>query len=179
MTIVDVAIVGAVALSCAIAASQGFFYEIFSFAGVIVGYLVAAWEYPWLARWYAQFVKTDWAARIAGFITIFIGLVLLGGIVGKLARWSVREVGLRWFDRVLGGVFGVVRGILLVTVVLVAASAWTPDAPWLARSQIAPYLLVLGRAAVWVAPREIRMQFREGMKQLNHLPALGASTRSQ
>jgi membrane protein required for colicin V production len=171
MTIVDTVIVGAIVLSAAIAASQGFFYEVFRLAGVVFGYLVAVWEYPWLARWYAQFVKTDWAANIAAFFTIFVAIVLLAGIVGRLARWSVREVGLRWFDRILGGAFGVLRGVLLVTVVLVGASAWTPNASWLARSQFAPYLLILGRAAVWVAPGEIRRQFRDGLKQLQHWPA--------
>ena len=170
MTIADVIILGVIALSCALAASHGFFYEAFRLAGVLIGYLVAAWEYPRLAAWYAQFVKTEWASKVAAFLTIFLAIVVLAGIVGQLARWGAHEVGLRWFDRALGGIFGVVRGVLLVTVVLVAAGAWAPNAGWLVRSRIAPYLLILGRAAVWAAPGEIRVQFREGLKRLHDWP---------
>jgi membrane protein required for colicin V production len=114
-------------------------------------------------------VKTQWVADVAGFLTIFLAIVLLAGVVAKLARWGMRQAGLHWFDRVLGAAFGLLRGILLVTVVLVAAGSWAPSAPWLAKSQIAPYLLTLGRAAVWVAPRDVRVQFQEGMRRLREL----------
>ena len=169
MSLVDVVIVGVVLLSAAVATAQGFFYEVFSLAGVIVGYLAAAWEYPRVAAWYAPWVKMPWVAEVAGFLTIFLSVVLLAGVVAKLARWGMREAGLHWFDRVLGAAFGLLRGILLVTVVLVAAGSWAPGTSWLAKSQIAPYLLTLGRAAVWVAPRSVRTQFQEGMKRLREL----------
>jgi membrane protein required for colicin V production len=166
MTLIDWLIIVGIVLSVAVAAAQGFFYEVFSLAGVIAGYLVAAWEYPRVAAWYAPFVKTGWVANVAGFLTIFLSILLLAGTIAKLMRWGVQEAGLRWFDRVLGGVFGLVRGLLVVTVILVPASSWTPSASWLANSQIAPYLLIVGRAAVWLAPSEIRMQFQEGLKQV-------------
>jgi membrane protein required for colicin V production len=169
MTLVDWVIVAAIVLSVAVAAAQGFAYEVFSLAGVVVGYLVAAWEYHRVAAWYAPLVKSEWVANIAGFLTIFFLIVLLAGVVAKLARTGIKEVGLRWFDRVLGGAFGLVRGALLVTVMLVVAGSWAPDAPWLANSRLAPYLLVMGRAAVWLAPSEVRSQFRQGMKQLQQI----------
>jgi membrane protein required for colicin V production len=169
MNLADWLIIGAILLSVAVAAAQGFLYEVFSLAGVIVGYLAAAWGYSRVAAWYAPLVKMPWVADVAGFLTIFLAVLLLAGTVAKLARWGMNKGGLRWFDRTLGGVFGLVRGMLLVTVVLVAAGSWTPDAPWLAKSQIAPYLLILGRAAVWVAPSEVRMQFHQGTQQLRQL----------
>jgi membrane protein required for colicin V production len=172
MTLVDWAIVAAIVLSVAVAAAQGFAYEVFSLAGVVVGYLVAAWEYHRVAAWYGPFVKSDWVGNVAGFLTVFFLIVALAGIVAKLARAGVKEVGLRWFDRVLGGAFGLVRGALLVMVMLVVAGSWAPDAPWLANSRLAPYILVMGRAAVWLAPSEVRLQFREGMKQLQQLRSL-------
>ena len=171
MTFVDAMILGAIVLSIAVAAAQGFFYEAFSLAGVIIGYIAAAWEYARVAVWYAPFVKSEWIADVAGFLSIFLAVVVLAGVAAKLARWGVREAGLRWFDRLLGGVFGLLRGVLLITVVLVAVAAWTPNASWLAGSQLAPYLLVVGRTAVWAAPSQMRMQFRESIKQLHNLSA--------
>jgi membrane protein required for colicin V production len=169
MNLADWLIFGVVALSVAVAAAQGFMYEVFSLAGVVVGYLAAAWGYARVAAWYAPLVKMAWVADIAGFLTIFLTVLLLAGAVAKLARWGISKGGLRWFDHMLGGVFGLLRGILVVTVVLVAAGSWTPSAPWLARSQIAPYLFILGHAAVWVAPSEVRGQFQQGMRQLRQM----------
>ena len=169
MTLVDLLIIGVIGLSVAVAAAQGFFYEVFSLAGVIVGYLVAAWEYPHVAARYAPLVRMQWVADVAGFLTIFLLILLLAGVVAKLVRWGMREAGLHWFDRMLGAAFGLLRGTLVVTVLLVAAGSWTPNATWLAKSHIAPYLLTLGRAAVWVAPSAVRTQFREGMRYLRQL----------
>ena len=92
------------------AIGQGFFYELFSFAGVILGYLIAAWQYPRVAAFYIHYVNSAWVADIAGFLTLFILLAVLGGVVGKTVRWAVQEVGLRWFDRLLGGSVRVPEG---------------------------------------------------------------------
>jgi membrane protein required for colicin V production len=169
MNIPDILIIAVVVLSVAVAAAHGFFHEVFALAGVVIGYLLAAWNYAWVARWFEPLVKTPWLANAGGFLAIFVSVVLLAGVLGKLARWGVKEVGLRWFDRILGGAFGLLRGVLVVTVVLIAVNAWSPGADWMSRSRIAPYLLVVGRAAVWVAPTEVRTHFREGLTQFHHL----------
>jgi membrane protein required for colicin V production len=164
MTPVDWLIVIALIVSVLIAASNGFFYELFSFAGVVIGYLAAAWGYERVAVWYLPMVKAPWVADIAGFLTIFFVIALLAGIVGRLARWAMKEVGLSWADRLLGGAFGLVRGVLVVAVVLLATASFAPTARWLANSQIAPYVLIVARAAVWVAPGSVRAHFYDGLK---------------
>jgi membrane protein required for colicin V production len=116
-----------------------------------------------VAPWFAPFVKTPWVADLCGFLTIFFVVVLLAGGIGRIARFGMKEVGLRWFDRVLGGMFGLVRGVLIVMISLLALASFSPGSTMLARSRTAPYLLVLARAAVWVAPSQVRQQFRAGM----------------
>lgn len=175
MTGADWVMLGVILLSVALAASQGFLLEVFSLAGIVVGYLAAVWEYPLVARWFAAYVKMQWVADIAGFLVIFFAVVVLAGIIGRLARWGVGAVGLRIVDRVMGGAFGLVRGILLVMVALLALTSWTPSAPWLARSQVAPYVLVVARAAVWVAPSRVRNLFWDGIKQIRDLRVTQAS----
>ncbi len=169
MTWADAFIIAVVLLSAIAAAAQGFLYEVISLAGVIAGYLLAAWGYHAVAPWYEPYVKSPWVANLAGFFTIFAAVVLLAGLGARIARWSMKEVGLRWFDRLLGGVFGLVRGVLLVMVVVLALASFGPGSTLLARSRTAPYLLVLARAAVWVAPSQVRQQFRAGMDALRNL----------
>lgn len=162
----DAAIVIVVVLSVLLAAAQGFFFEIFSLAGTVFGYLVAAWGYARLAPTFEPYVKTQWAANAAAFLTLFIAVTLLASAIGRLVRATMKEVGLRWFDRLLGGVFGLVRGLVIVMVLALAVAWFAPQSPFLANSRIAPYLLVGARAAVWLAPTEVRTQFRSGMDAL-------------
>jgi membrane protein required for colicin V production len=163
---VDWIILAVLLVSILVAASNGFFFELFSFAGAIVGYIAAAWGYQRVAAWYMPWVKAPWVAEIAGFLTIFIGIVILAGIIGRLARWAMKEVGLSWADRVLGGAFGLVRGVIVIAVVLLATASFAPGSAAIAKSQFAPYILIVARGAIWVAPGSVRARFYDGLKVL-------------
>jgi len=166
MNAADWIIVGAIVLSTLLAASQGFFYEAISLAGTILAYLVASWEYYRIAEKLAPHVKSEWVGEIAGFLIIFIAVVILAGFVARLVRWAMKEAGLSWFDRLLGALFGLLRGCLLVSVVLMSITAFEPTSHLLTQSELSPYFLVVGRAAIWVAPSGLRARFYQGLDLL-------------
>jgi len=145
------------------AASSGFFQEAFGIAGLVFGYLAAAWQYQNLAGHFAAFISSRWLGEIVAFLAIFLGVMILAGILGKIVRWIVKEAGLNVVDRFLGAVLGLLRGCLLVAIVLVSMTAFTPTSRWLQGSGLAPYFLVVGRAAIWVAPAELRAKFYQGL----------------
>jgi membrane protein required for colicin V production len=165
----DWLIVGILVLSVTHAAAQGFVFELFSLAGTILGYLVAAWEFPVAAKYLAPYVKNDVVAAGAGFLLIFVAVVILAGMAGRIARWATRSVGLRWFDRFLGGAFGVLRAALVVMVLVMAMASFLPSSNELATSKLAQYFLVAGRAAIYAGPGEFRKQFRDGLKSLDRI----------
>lgn len=169
MSTLDWCIAGGLVISILLAAAQGLIFELFSLAGVVVGYLLAVWGYQTVAAWYLPMVKAPWAADIAGFLTIFLSVVVLAGVIGRILRWAAKEAGLRWFDRVLGGAFGLVRGALVITIILLGMAAFVPRSTLLEESRIAPHMLVVGRAIVWVAPDGVRRRFDDGMDKLREL----------
>jgi membrane protein required for colicin V production len=150
-------------LSVVQAASTGFFQEAFGIAGLVFGYLIAAWGYRHLADHFALYISSRWLGEIAAFLAIFLGVMIVAGILGRIVRWVVKEAGLNVVDRFLGGALGLVRGCLLVAIVLVSMTAFTPTSRWLQGSNLAPYFLVVGRAAIWVAPSELRTKFYQGL----------------
>ncbi len=164
----DWIIVGAVFVSALLAASQGFFYEVISLAGTVIAYLVASWQYHRVADAISPHVNARWIADLSGFLMLFLAIVLLAGIVARLVRLVLREAGLSWFDRTLGALFGVVRGALIVAIVLMVMTAFEPGSRLLARSELAPYFLVAGRAAIWLAPAEFRARFYQGLDLLRN-----------
>jgi uncharacterized membrane protein required for colicin V production len=80
----------------------------------------------------------------------------------------MKEAGLSVVDRTLGGLLGLLKGVLFVSVILMGMTAFTPTSRALDGSQLAPYFLVLGRAAIWVAPSQLRARFYQGLDFLRH-----------
>ena len=169
MNIADWIILLALVLSVVQAASSGFFQEAFGVAGLVFGYLIAAWQYRHLAEYFAVYISSRWLGEIVAFLAIFFGVMVLAGVLGKIVRWIVKEAGLNVVDRFLGGVLGLVRGCLVVAIVLVSMTAFTPTSRWLQGSGLAPYFLVVGRAVIWGAPAELRAQFYKGLDYLRQV----------
>jgi membrane protein required for colicin V production len=167
MGVADWIILAFLVFSVAGAAMEGFFREAFGLAGLVLGYLLAAWRYQRLAEWFAPHLKSQWLGEIAAFLIIFFAVLLAASVAGRIARWMMKEAGLSTLDRILGAVLGLLRGSLVVAIVLVAMAAFAPAAKWLAGSQLAPYFLVAGRAAIWVAPSELRHRFYQGLDYLH------------
>jgi membrane protein required for colicin V production len=170
MTAADWLIVVVVLLITISAAFQGFFAEVLSMAGLIIGYIVAAWQYQRLAAWLMTFLKNEWLAEILGFLIIFFAILILFGIAARIAQKLMKAAGLSGLDRFLGALLGVLKGGLVVAVVLMGMTAFTPTSKMLESSQLAPYFLVVGRAAIWLAPAALRVRFNEGLDFLHRAP---------
>jgi membrane protein required for colicin V production len=170
LTPADWVICAIVLLNVVAAAMQGFFSEALTMAGLVVGYVVAAWRYRSVAEWLESFLKNPWLAEILGFLVIFFAIVILFGIAARIARWIMKESGLRPLDRFLGAVLGLLKGGLMVAVILMGMTAFEPTSKFLANSQLAPYFLVVGRAAMWLAPSELRARFDQGLDLLHQVP---------
>ena len=170
MSVLDWIICALLVFSVITAAIQGFFSEALTTAGLVVGYIVAAWQYRRLAEWFETFLKNPWLAEILGFLIIFFAILLLFGIAARIARWIMKEAGLSGFDRFLGALLGLLRGGLMVSVILMGMTAFEPASKLLHESEMAPYFLVVGRAAIWLAPSELRARFYQGLDLIHQAP---------
>jgi membrane protein required for colicin V production len=170
MTPADWLILVVIVLNVVLAAMHGFFAEALSMAGLVVGYIVAAWQYQRLADWLMTFLSSELLAEIFGFLIIFFAILFAFSIAGRIARKLMKKAGLSGFDRFLGAMLGVLKGALAVSVVLMGMTAFTPTSSMLDKSVLAPYFLVAGRAAIWVAPSALRARFYEGLDFLHRAP---------
>jgi membrane protein required for colicin V production len=170
MTLADWLICALVLVNVVTAAMQGFFSEALTMGGLVVGYIVAAWKYRSIAEWLESFLKNPWLAEVLGFLVIFFAIVLLFGIAARIARWLMKQSGLSGLDRFLGAVLGLLKGGLMVAVILMGMTAFAPTSKLLQNSQLAPYFLVVGRAAIWAAPSELRARFYQGLDLIHQAP---------
>ncbi len=68
---------------------KGFFVEVFSLAGVILGLFIAAANYGAFALWILRVVHNREAANLIAFLLIALLVMLLAGIAGRLLSWLV------------------------------------------------------------------------------------------
>ena len=65
-----------------------FFHEAFGIAGLVFGYLLAAWQYQRLAERFAPYLKSPWLGEIAAFLIIFMAVMIVAGLRDALSAGS-------------------------------------------------------------------------------------------
>ena len=168
MSLFDCFLVAILAYSTILAFVRGIILELFSLAGLIVGILLAAWNYHHVALLLSRFIATPATAQIVAFLLIIIGVMVLSTLLGKALNRTAHAIGLGFFDRLLGAGFGFVRGCLLGVAILMAVAAFLPRSQWIANSQLTPYFLAGAHAVSFVVPHDLRQQILDGAEKLKH-----------
>lgn len=134
----DYCILVALALSVLMGLWRGFIGEVLALACWIAAFWVA-WSFG--DRLAAQFtaVSLPSARLVLGYAICFVAVLIVGALITFLMRKLVAGSGLSGSDRLLGMVFGLVRGLALVTLtVLILGFTPFPRDPWWKQSQLLP-----------------------------------------
>jgi len=140
MTPVDYIIAASVALSVLFGAVRGFLRESVALLGWLVG-LWLAWRYAYVVEPYLGGALTDtdlqeWAARGIVLLAVVIASWILGALLDYLVQRSGLTLGV---DRLLGGVFGLVRGAVIVGfAVMLGEAAELQGEDWWRESKLMP-----------------------------------------
>lgn len=140
---------------------KGFSRQIIGLAAVVVGLLAGLWFYGTAASFLLPYVSKPAIAKLLGFIFVFAGVQVLGGIAGWAAAKAMKATGLGWLDRSLGACFGLLKAALVAIIVVLALSAFAikPLPDMLAGSRIAPYAIGASNLITYLAPRDLRDGF--------------------
>lgn len=170
MTPFDWIVVAVVVLSAILAFSQGFLREILSLAGLFAGWSLALWNYRRLAVPLSRSIRSQSIADALAFVLIAVGVMLVFGLAGRLAASLAKRVGLGGLDRLLGAIFGIVRGCALAVLAVLVLAAFLPQTSWLRGSRFAPYLLSVADESSAAAPAGLRVKIERGVATLEHIP---------
>lgn len=119
-------------LSVMVGLWRGLVYEVLSVGAWVIAFLVAQSQAMTVGMWLPMNDVAEPLRMAAGFVLVFIAVVFAGGLVAWLIKKLVATVGLRPIDRVLGGVFGLLRGglILLAISVVVGLTPFRSEPAW-------------------------------------------------
>ena len=168
MNLFDCLLVALLAFSTIQAFFRGLLLELFSFAGLVAGVLLAAWNYRLLAPPLTRFVTNPATANAVSFLLIAIGVMIVAAILGRLFHSAAHAIGLGFFNRVGGAAFGLARGWLACVAILMAVTAFLPTADWLRNSRLTPYFLDGAHAVSFVVPHDLEQLILDGATQLKH-----------
>lgn len=141
MTAVDYVLLAILVVSGMISLIRGFVKESLSLVTWIVAMWAAIFFHDAAVPLVSEYLPNTTLQQIASFAVVFIGVVLLGGVVSLVVSMLVASSGLTGTDRALGVVFGLARGVLIGAIVIMLAGATevAGSQPW-EDSRLRPYL---------------------------------------
>lgn len=144
----DYAIIATLALSVLVGLWRGFIGEVMALVCWVLAFWVAWMFGPVLAEQFSASISVPSVRVMLGYAVCFIAVLIAGAIVGYLLRKLVSGSGLSGTDRLLGMVFGLVRGFALVVLVVVLMK-FTPVIrdDWWQNSRMLP---TFERSASWM-----------------------------
>jgi membrane protein required for colicin V production len=153
----DYAILATILISILVGLLRGFIKEVFSLVIWALAFLVAYHYGGNVAALMEDHVSLP-SARIAmGFAGLFIGVLLVGGLVNYLVGRLVESTGLSGTDRLLGGAFGAARGLaIVIACLLVMAFTPLPADPWWKESALIQRLLPMLQWSAAFLPQALR-----------------------
>jgi len=134
---VDLAIIGIIAVSAITGLIRGFVKELVALFVWVAGIWIAYNYSPGIDPWLAKYIQDKTIRSITAFMIIFVAAILIGGIFNAVLSFILKRSGLSGTDRTLGTVFGFVRGIFMVSLIIVVIKMTSlPDQEYAKESRL-------------------------------------------
>jgi membrane protein required for colicin V production len=170
----DIAIIGVLTWNTVSAFRRGLIREVVSIIALIAGAVLAGRFYDELSANLAFLIDDETMRNLVAFVSIFIGINVVGAVASAFMRNTAAILMLGPMDHLGGAVFGLLRGVLFIEVVLVAVTAFPALAALTAgaeASTLAPYFLRAAPLVNGLLPEA----FHEALETLKTIAEPGAT----
>lgn len=154
MAAFDYAVLTVMAVSVLLGLWRGVVSEILALAAWVVALFAARAEAAEVANWLPGQLNEPALRLAVAYVAVVVAVLLVFSAVRMILKLLLKAVGLGVLDRLLGGAFGALRGVVILLVaVLVAGMTPLPRMDWWQQAGLSPPLetAVLG-ARPWLPP---------------------------
>ena len=113
----DVILLSIILLSGLIAFFRGFIQESLSLALWVFAFAATMFLDEYLDPYISVYITNEEIKRIASLVIIFAGIIFSGGFLIKIIKNLTHWSGMGGLDRLLGAVFGCLRGAILIVII--------------------------------------------------------------
>ena len=139
---------------------RGLVKEVSSIIGVLGGFYAAYSYYPMVAKLLSGLNINPSYLNILSFLVIFCSILIVISILGVVIKYLMNVAFLGWVDRACGLGFGLIKGLLIVTVLFIILTTFLPKgAPLIKKSVLAPHVIWISEKMVNVVPEEMKKDF--------------------
>ena len=123
----DIRVTIALILSGVWGCFRGLVRALLSLVGLAATSVLAVRGYPSIAQRLEPLITTPWVRQAVGFALIFLAVTAVVMVCSRLLHLILRAVGLSLVNRLLGGLFGLAKVVLVVSVLLIMANKFFPS----------------------------------------------------
>ena len=152
----DFILLAIVALSALVSLFRGFIREALALLGWVAAVWIAISFSAPLAALFAGAIELPSMRLALAYLLLFIGTLMVAGILVWLVGLLVEKTGLSGTDRLLGAVFGLARGVIIAAIlVLLAGLTPLPRDPWWRESALLPHFQKVAEQLRAALPSEV------------------------
>ena len=131
MTGFDFVLLAILAISVVLGLLRGLLKEVLSLVAYASAFLAAIWWGPTVSEWLTQWISQPFVSMALAYLGVFIVVLLAIGVINMTLAALLSKTGLTPADHGLGAMFGLLRGVLFVLVlVILAGFTPLPEEPW-------------------------------------------------
>jgi len=139
---------------------RGLIKELSSIIGVLGGFYAAYSYYMVLAKPLSRWISNTAYLNILSFLIIFCGILIIISILGVLIKYVLNIAFLGWVDRICGAGFGIMKGILIASVLLITLTSFLPkNVPVIKNSFLAPHVTMVSENMAKVVSSDMKQKF--------------------
>lgn len=136
----DVVILAIIALSSLFGLWRGFVREVLSLAAWIAAIVVARAYSPDVGPMLSAVTNSETAQYVAAFALLCLGTLIVGALINHFMARLIHFAGLQMTDRLLGSLFGILRGLLIAAILIYFAAGFYSNESWWLQSSAIPYI---------------------------------------
>ena len=154
---------------------RGFFMEVGSLAGVILGVWLANHYQPQMTDYLKTYLPAGIFLPMISFAVIFVVVLVSCNLLGWSLKIIMKKAFFGWADRTLGAGLAVLKGIIITYLVIVLLTFFVPSkTPLIAQSTLAPMVVTSYQSMISVISPSFYQRWKRkflGNSQVKDRPA--------
>ena len=139
---------------------RGLIKELSSIVGVFGGFYAAYTYYIKVGKLFSSWISNTSYLNILSFLIIFCGVFIIISIIGVIIKYLLNIAFLGWVDHIFGAGFGAIKGILIVSMLLMILTAFLPkNTPLIKNSLLSPIIASVSGKMSKVVSKDMKREF--------------------